>query len=698
MTPPTGIISLDTETTGSDFRHGATPYFVSSCDEAGNLVCWEWDVDPLTRAVTVPPADSAALVEFLSPRGTPAGFVLQNAKFDVSALTTLRPEFGTGWRWDATHDTLLMAHLLASNRPKDLTSLAVMYLGIDVQPYEDRVKAATDAARRRCRQKDFRAEYGEWAIAKAGRPDMPSAGEKCWKLDMWLPRAMALRCPDVAADHPDWLTVLAEYAGNDAEVTVAVYKALRAEVERRGLWPIYEQRRKAMRVGYEMETSGVTLSGTRLSELRAKYRAESAAAGDRCVKIARSYGYALEMPKGAAVNGSLRSFCLGTMGLAPRRGKKAKTDAPTLDKDAMEYYRLTLPTGGKPAHFLRALQGKRSRDTAAGYMDAYAKFWTRVGTPGAGRWFRLHPSYNQVGTDTLRWSSANPNAQNISKKEDFNVRYCFGPAPGREWWSMDAKNIELRIPFYESGERELIDLFERADDPPYYGSNHLLNFHTVYPDLWEAELKQVGPEKVGTWCKKKYAATWYQYCKNGGFAVQYGGGVKTADAAFHRPGCHALLKQRFKNLEAHNRRCIDFANKHGYVETMPDRTVDPARGYPLLCARTENGRVLETVPLNYRTQGTAMQWTEKAMVRTADRLDEWWRSDGFDGFITIQVHDEIVFDFPKRGDPAGDMKYSNLGRALVLQGLMARGGEDIGVPTPVGIEYHADNWATGVTF
>jgi hypothetical protein len=158
----------------------------------------------------------------------------------------------------------------------------------------------------------------------------------------------------------------------------------------------------------------------------------------------------------------------------------------------------------------------------------------------------LHPSLNPTGTDTLRWSCSNPNEMNIAKQEGFNLRLCFGPAPGREWWSLDAKNIELRIPAYESGQKDLIDLFERPDDPPFYGSTHLLNFSVVYPDLWEKELREVGLEKVGPHCKKKYASTWYQWCKNGGFAVQYGAvdrddGGGTADRAFHRRGSHSLL-------------------------------------------------------------------------------------------------------------------------------------------------------------
>jgi DNA polymerase I-like protein with 3'-5' exonuclease and polymerase domains len=293
-----------------------------------------------------------------------------------------------------------------------------------------------------------------------------------------------------------------------------------------------------------------------------------------------------------------------------------------------------------------------------------------------------------------------------SKNEDLNLRLCFGPAPGREWWSLDAKNIELRIPAYESGQKDLIDLFERPDDPPFYGSTHLLNFSVVYPDIWEKELREVGIEKVGPHCKKKYASSWYQWCKNGGFAVQYGAvdrddGGGTADRAFHRRGAHSLLRTRFSKLEALNRRWIRFAEERGYVETLPDRSVDPDHGYPLLCNRTEYGRIKPTVPLNYHVQGTAMWWTMMAMIRCQDYLDTLNKPIAnhlrthLGYHMTIQCHDELVFDFPA-GKGSEPWK-TNLPKIRHIQGIMERCGDGIGVPTPVGLEYHESSWAEGVT-
>jgi DNA polymerase I-like protein with 3'-5' exonuclease and polymerase domains len=100
------------------------------------------------------------------------------------------------------------------------------------------------------------------------------------------------------------------------------------------------------------------------------------------------------------------------------------------------------------------------------------------------------------------------------------------------------------------------------------------------------------------------------------------------------------------------------------------------------------------VPLNYRVQGTAGRWMRRAMVRCED-LMEGWRAAGFDAWMVLTVHDELIWDLPRRADPRTNPKASNLARAKKLQTAMESCGRDIGVPTPVNLEYHPDNWAVG---
>lgn len=774
------MIAIDTETTGVDFHHGARPFFVTICEDDGTQRWWEWDVDPLTRASEVPMED----VDEIKAELIDVDVVGQNIKFDVTALRTLSPWFGK-WPWGRTDDTLLAGHLLASNQPHDLTSMVIQYLGRSIQSCEDALEVAVKEARKLVRANEFVEEYGEWATARHDRPDMPSCPKSktgradrgqdrdvAWKYDAWLPRAVAMRL-NYEDDHP-WRTVLRDYANTDSAATLALWRVMRRELEKRGLWKLYQERRKLLPVVHDMEWRGVTLSRPRLEDLSGKLRDESDEAAAVCRNVARGYShrvtcprlglkthnhkpcprcegsgevdFELELPAGGA-NGSLREFCINVMGLEVFHTAKQKTNLPSLGKDAIRHYLNTLEPRSRELTFVKALEAKRVRDTGLSYLTAYEKFWipltggccdtshsggvsdivgraqyqVRAGIlPGFGGrrppgqvvdidggsptggfvsgWYVLHPSLNPTGTDTLRFSSSNPNSHNIKKGEDGeSLRYTFGPPPGYEWWSLDAQNIELRLPAYKSGEADQVALFQEPDAPPFYGSVHLLNFSVVYPDVWEKAVREVGAEKAGPYCKKTYAATYYQWCKNGDFAIQYGAGSATADRTFRRTGSYARLKSKFARLEALNQECIRFANRYGYVETWPDRTVDPEHGYPLLCSRTDRGDVLPTVPFNYKTQGTAMWWTCKGMVRCHEVLGEWNRKTR--GHRTVlQIHDEMVFEMPRRADPRTDPKRSNLGRARELAKVMALGGDDIDVPTPVGIEYHPEHWGAGVTF
>lgn len=703
------VISLDTETTGVDVYHGARPYLVTFCQlDSLENVWYEWDVDPLTRKVQVPPEDLEEVVELIHKADE---LVFQHAKFDITALGALLPA-NFEWPWSKVRDTLVAGHLLASNHPHDLTSMALEYLQVDITKYEEDMEVVVNKCRNLVRRRS--SPFSQWRIArgvddpKGALPELPSAKKKVWKYDCWLPRAVVKAVEqrpgliefvgEELLDRCREVTV--EYANVDSATTVALYARQRQQIESRGLWEIYEERLRLIPVIYEMERHGVAVNRVRVQELKRQYVKESEAYARVCLNIAASYDYPLTLPK-SGVNNSLKEFIFDRLELPPiYNGKSA---GASLDKDSLLQYENTLPLRSKARKFVSSLIAKRKRDTAVQYIKDYERFG--IASSRHSDYLILHPHINQTGTNTLRASSSNPNEQNISKKEvekgdSRTLRYLFGPLPGREWWTIDAENIELRIPAYEAQEPDLIGLFERPTEPPYYGSNHLLNFHTVYPDVWEVELAAHGLERVGPVCKEKYASTWYQRCKNGGFAVQYGavereGGEGTADKAFGRPGSHAKLKQRFQLLEALNRKYVQHAEKYGYVETIPDRSICPERGYPLLCSRGNWGRIKPTVPLNYHVQSTAMWWMARAMVRCRALLCEWRAVDKFDGHIILQIHDELGFDFPA-GKGARPW-LTNLPRIRKIAAAMRQGGEDIGVPTPVSVHYHRDNWADGIT-
>lgn len=729
------MIAIDTETTGLDFPHGSRPFVVTTCDERGDMKYWEWEVDPLTRMPMIPPEDIEEVRSLIVD--STDDLILHNAKFDVRAIQTIVP--GLKWPWERTYDTILAAHLLDSASLRNLTDLALTWLDVDIEPWEKTLEEAVKSGRRMVQQAKLRLKravskregrlplarmdeldieagatlFGEddplvkWRIGDGEDPMNPSASKEEWRTDYWLPRALAehLNYPE---DH-EWWTVLRDYANQDSPATLALWVRQRAEIERRNLWGNYDEfRRRILAPATSMENRGLAVSEVRLSAMKTKYTKSSIEYGETCMGVARELGYPdLKLPQGVSPNDSLRGFFYEAMKLPVIVSPKTRN--PTLDKTAMEVYLENSVEGSPQERFLTAWAAKKKRDKYLTDMRSYERF--RVDSPHPD-FFTVHPRLNPTRTVTLRWSSDNPSEQTISKRGLFEgdvetLRYLFGPFPGREWWSMDAKNIELRLPAYESGERALIDLFERPDDPPFYGSEHLLNFSVVYPEVWEDAVAKVGLAKAGPYCKKTYESTYYKRVKNGGFALGYGAidkadGTGTADRAFGRPGSQARLASRFASKEKLNQHWIGFANRHGYVETIP--LLGRARGYPISCRRDERGGIKPTLPLNYHIQSSAMEWTDRAMVRVYEFFETLNAGATFarrtwpGGYhIAIQQHDELVLDTPSRAIPGRPGHTYNWPVIAHARKLMEKGGEDVGIPTPVGVEYHAENWSEGVT-
>lgn len=693
------MFSLDCETTGVDFSHGARPFMVTTCEDDGSLRFWEWDVDPYTREVKALKQDIAEIKSLLEVTRKWAinrdskivqrrKLVGQNIRFDVRALSYLGITDGEDWPWSMTECTLILSHLLASNQPHNLTDLVLHYLGVDIQPFEDRLHKACEEARRLCRTKAFKVQYGEIAFASEDRADMPSAKEKTWKFDYWLPRAIAKLC-GYEIEHP-WWTVLSDYANADSLYTILLWKRLYTEVLERGLMEIYRERMKLLPVVTEIELKGITMSRSRLTKMIDDFKTEEATLEAVCINIADDSGYDLDMPKGAGINGSLKGFVFDHLKLPVL--KETEGGNPSFDKDVLSRYLLTLETNSAERAFIKSLMSKRSYSTAIGALEGYERFSTFADkTDPDCDTLILHPNLNPTGTATLRASSNNPNGQNISKpkevSEDLTIpstREAFGPRPGYVWYCFDYDNIELMVPAYVSGEEKMIELFEKPDDSPYFGSYHLLNCSLIYPDLfWPLA------DKKGEF-KKRYWNTWYQWAKNFGFAVQYGAGKRTADKAAHRDGSFDAVMKNLSKMTALNTKMIAKASRDGFVETIPDKTVNPNKGYPLLCTRTEWGSVLPTVPLNYFVQGTACWAKMKAMNRCHEQFKEWRLQDRrFDGRLFFEVHDEL--DTEWRADTVELSK-----RVDTIKRIMMQSGDDIGIPLRVSVSYHPHNWAQAV--
>lgn len=698
-----GFVAIDCESCGKDFYHGSRPFVLTTCTDRGVQWWCEWDVDPLTRKVQVSDRDVHKIREIIATHDT---LVFHNSKFDVRALATI----GVVVPWGKVEDTLVASHVLNSSAGHRLDEVCEQYLKdeygkpLKIGTYEKALEDAVKTARRRvsaARGKDKRGTGNDrdsiiarWQIAQEGMPDLPSAtgggkdGEgKLWRNDYWLPSAFVRRFPD-DPEFATWKTVLRDYANVDTSITALLWPVLRDMLTKRGYYKVYKAKLAATPAAYRMEQRGVTINLPVMRALQTEYTEEAEELSAVCVGIARSMGYDLVLPK-STTNYSLDDFVFGrapkiceydekgnlvkkvrnskaqrthapdTLNLTPLR--ETESGNPSFDYDARELYLAELDPASKAYAFVESFGRRCELDTGLSYLAGYERFVLPMEENNVSesvncvsdrirnrsvrgvqetitekKFVVLHPNMNTTGTATTRWSHSNPNSANVSERSVVNARSCFCPAEGRVWYSMDAAGIELVIPAKVAGEEAVLDVITNPDKPPYYGSYHLLVFDILRPELFAKYGKDVKTE-----CKREYTDT-----KSFNFCKQYGGQERKSDATARVKGASRMVGSRLPRIEALAKQTIARARDTGGVETVPDRSVDHEHGYPITCRRSPYGSISPTVPFAYFVSGTAGWWLNRAVVKCDAILERWREEEGYDAYMILSVHDELVFDHP----------------------------------------------------
>jgi DNA polymerase I-like protein with 3'-5' exonuclease and polymerase domains len=61
--------------------------------------------------------------------------------------------------------------------------------------------------------------------------------------------------------------------------------------------------------------------------------------------------------------------------------------------------------------------------------------------------------------------------------------------------------------------------------------------------------------------------------------------------------------------------------------------------------------------------------------------------------MVLEIHDEILFDFPRGAAPE-----ANRNKAMILKWIMEQSGDNLvpRIPTPVSCEYVTESWGEGI--
>ena len=238
---------------------------------------------------------------------------------------------------------------------------------------------------------------------------------------------------------------------------------------------------------------------------------------------------------------------------------------------------------------------------------------------------RVHTTFNQVGTATGRLSSTNPNLQNIPIKTELGreIRAAFIAAPGNLLISADYSQIELRLMAHFSEDSLLVHAFAEGQDI------HTLTAAEVFGVAAEGMDKQTRDRAKAVNFGIVYGISPF------GLAAQLG--IEQNVARLYIETYFA----RYSGVRRYIDRLLEETRREQKVRTLFGRV----RPIPDMQSRNANLRgFAERTAVNTPLQGTAADLIKIAMIRIDRRL----REEKLQAKMTLQVHDELLFDVPER--------------------------------------------------
>jgi DNA polymerase-1 len=395
-----------------------------------------------------------------------------------------------------------------------------------------------------------------------------------------------------------------EYAAEDADVTLRLWKALKARLVAEHVASVYETlERPLVPVLARMERRGISIDRQVLSRLSGEFAQKQGGLEDEINKLAG-------MPVNPGSPRQLGDILFGQMGLPG--GTRTKTGQWATGARALE--ELAEQGHALPRKILEWRQVSKLRST---YTDALPGFVNP-------ETHRVHTSYALASTTTGRLSSSEPNLQNIPirTEEGRKIRRAFVAEPGTKLVSADYSQIELRLLAEIADIAALKQAFREG-----------LDIHAMTAsEMFGVPVKDM-PGEVRRRAKAINFGIIYGISAFG-LANQLG---------IEREEAGAYIKkyfERFPGIRAYMDETKAFAKKNGYVLTLFGRKCH----YPDIVNSNASIRAFnERAAINARLQGTAADIIRRAMARIEPALAK----SKLKAQMLLQVHDELIFEVPE---------------------------------------------------
>ncbi|MCM8771060.1 MAG: DNA polymerase I [Candidatus Omnitrophica bacterium] len=236
---------------------------------------------------------------------------------------------------------------------------------------------------------------------------------------------------------------------------------------------------------------------------------------------------------------------------------------------------------------------------------------------------KIHTSFNQIGTETGRISSVNPNLQNIPIKseEGKQIRKAFVASSQKNFLlSSDYSQIELRILAHFSKDPSLIKAFEQDKDIHRFTASLL---YATDEDSVTDEMRETA--------------------KRINFGIIYGLSPfgLAQDLGIAQQEARNFIDEyflRYPKVKEYINDQIQTARREGFVKTLLGRR----RYIPEINNKNQAIRSFaERQAVNAPIQGSAADLIKLAMVNISKGLEK------FKTKMILQIHDELLFDAPE---------------------------------------------------
>jgi DNA polymerase-1 len=440
----------------------------------------------------------------------------------------------------------------------------------------------------------------------------------------------------------------APYACADVDMTLRLANQLQPELREKALWSLFSKvEMPLVPIIVEMQRAGVKLDVDALAEMSRRL-------GERLGELQGE----IEGYVGRAINinstQQLSVALFDEMALALPWMRRGKSGHYSTAADVLEKLRDKHPA---VALILEHRQLSKLKGT---YVDALPA----LVNPRTGR---VHTSYNQTGSVTGRFSSSNPNLQNIPirTKQGREIRRAFVAKEGWLLLAADYSQVELRVLAHISGDPAMLAAFARGEDI------HASTAAAIYG----VPLAEVTPDQR-------------RVAKTTNFAISYGvTGYGLSDRTELDPDeAEAFIQtyfQTYPKIKEYIDRTRQQASDRGYVETLLGRR----RYFPELGTKA---RVHHNVrqgayrmAINAPIQGTAADILKVAMNHLWPEL----RARDLRSRMILQVHDELVLEVPEDElDRVAPLVVETMERAYLLDAPLkvdAKVGRNLLEMTPV---------------